>query len=343
MVVGLNYNLSQSELRGISGGAGIKFFMQQCQVHSLIYQSESSFYYIEPPSTVDKPELGTFYADQPFHHQKYYFDLGKRCIQSNSNIWRENINSLKDLFFGILYPTYWSAKGIKILMPLSGWISFLSFLLSGLAVCLAYKTSRFYVCLLLIEIPLLQGIIFIFLNGERRYLYSVIATFFILSGYAVERLVQGSYASRMILMQYSLALLFVAVFSWQQGLFSDRRKPLHFSLNAVDQPVALGSPWNTPGYFKLFEPGIEIYTDQVVYPHHLEVSLDNNDTYCLEYWHNHQRLATQNIQPANLPQGGMAIYEIDTPIGVQTQGINEIKVLPIAGDGSYSLGHLKLN
>ena len=115
---------------------------------------------------------------------------------------------------------------------------------------------------------------------------------------------------------------------------------VHRSLAQVSTPKARGSHWNASDNLVFGESGIEIHLGKAVSHPRLEVSLDGNDGYRVEFFRGRQRVLVRKISPAYT--AGLEIYRI----GVQEPGstkpvsYDRIRFLPVQGDRHYALGHL---
>jgi arabinofuranosyltransferase len=88
--------------------------------------------------------------------------------------------------------------------------------------------------------------------------------------------------------------------------------------------------------------GVEIDLDKEYHAGEMEVSLDNNDSYNLYFMQNYCLQGKLILQANLIPGGGLCVYNITLPEEVSERGYNKICLVPIEGDGSYSIGHLKL-
>jgi hypothetical protein len=71
----------------------------------------------------------------------------------------------------------------------------------------------------------------------------------------------------------------------------------------------------------------------------VELALDHNDAYQVTYYREGQPLAQRLIAPG---QGGsgLRLERVITPDAVR-EGFDALGVLPLYGDGRYSLGHVR--
>ncbi len=104
-----------------------------------------------------------------------------------------------------------------------------------------------------------------------------------------------------------------------------------------------GSAWDGPGTIRILKDrplkinfGAQVWSDSV------EVALDGNDKYVLEFIDTERDtlLYQVHIQPAFPASGGIQIYSIGLPAFVRREGFNRIQIEAISGDGWYGAGHL---
>ena len=114
------------------------------------------------------------------------------------------------------------------------------------------------------------------------------------------------------------------------------------NLPEIDEPKAAGTPWNHPDNFLISEKGIKINLGKEYHAKRMEISLDNNDDYEIIYLSGSSEIANQTSQAHIIPQGGLAVYLIDVPQSAFENGYDSIKVIPLRGDGLYSIGHIRL-
>jgi len=114
------------------------------------------------------------------------------------------------------------------------------------------------------------------------------------------------------------------------------------TLSEINEPKAAGTPWNHPDNFLISEKGIKINLGEEYHAKRMEISLDNNDDYEIIYLSGSSEIANQMIQAHIIPQGGLAVYLIDVPQSAFENGYDSIKVIPLRGDGLYSIGHIRL-
>jgi hypothetical protein len=111
----------------------------------------------------------------------------------------------------------------------------------------------------------------------------------------------------------------------------------------VSEKRESGNPWNVGT--RVFGPrgllvtmATPVDASQVK---HVELSLDSNDDYRLAFLKGGVFVGGGIIWRRPYP-GGLATYWADVPASVRETGFDGLYVLPFAGDGSYSLGHVRL-
>jgi len=107
-------------------------------------------------------------------------------------------------------------------------------------------------------------------------------------------------------------------------------------LAAYSKPVNEGTSWDRESNLLIEENHIvEFATPALPTVREVDVSLDNNDTYAIELRGDQTRTLTLGPTPN---RKGLVHYKraVDPPV----TGVRAIRVRPLSGDGSYSLGHL---
>lgn len=87
------------------------------------------------------------------------------------------------------------------------------------------------------------------------------------------------------------------------------------------------------------DSGMEIVFPEAVKTTRLEIALDHNDSYLVEYYLNSQKLAQQIIPTALLPDpGGISARTVAVPSKTASSGFDRVRIFPYTGDASYCLG-----
>jgi arabinofuranosyltransferase len=104
-----------------------------------------------------------------------------------------------------------------------------------------------------------------------------------------------------------------------------------------------GTPWNATGNTQISYRGLQIDLEGLCQASRIKISLDNNDYYVLLYLKGERLLAKQPIPPRSMPGGGLAVHHLEVPSEAYRRGgYDRLKIIPVSGDGRFSLGHLKL-
>jgi hypothetical protein len=110
---------------------------------------------------------------------------------------------------------------------------------------------------------------------------------------------------------------------------------------AIERPKAEGTPWNDPTNIIFDTQGIYINLGQRSHARRLEASLDNNDAYRIDFLLNDRLVGSLQVAKV-LPGMGLALRTTGVPSSASEAGFDTLRVLPISGDGAYSLGHIRL-
>jgi len=347
LIMAENYRISDGELRSIGAAAGINYFMKQCKIHKLEYQAPGLYYNFVPAMTADKPHFGNFVGQKPFHKQSYYFSLGDSCVAANSNANYENAVSLLSLFFGPFYPSFPSAEGFNELLPgyrivLAG-ICISSFMLFALLLFTRHRRNS----MLLMGSICCVSTVYYFLNVDHRHLYSLLWPVLLLLLLGLQHLISCRRLSSITCALFIVSaspILAAYIQSVVYPNLRDNKRPLEFDLDDIPPLPHQGAFWNTAGFYKLFSNGIHISTptDSLKNKTAIVVSLDNNDSYRLEFIADGDSLFVTELGPQFRQLGGLNHYSVALNETVKTQGSDKIIITPLNGDQSYSFGGLQI-
>jgi len=104
-----------------------------------------------------------------------------------------------------------------------------------------------------------------------------------------------------------------------------------------------GAAWDEPGNQVMSETGIVVDLGRRWDATVAEVSLDGNDTYQVAYLLGGREVAQQVVHPRLVRSMGLGVHRLVVPVEASRKGYDEIRILPLQGDGCYSLGHLRLS
>ena len=113
-------------------------------------------------------------------------------------------------------------------------------------------------------------------------------------------------------------------------------------LPRVTVPVKEGTPWNAKACRVLNDMGISILLNGRCHFSSLEVSLDGNDHYSLQFYLENKRLAVCHVDPDASHGTGLRTDTVTVPDSAARHGYDRVVVQPFGGDGLYSFGHLRL-
>jgi hypothetical protein len=118
-------------------------------------------------------------------------------------------------------------------------------------------------------------------------------------------------------------------------------RPVAVALSAVSAAKPENLPWSHPSNFVFGEDGLSAsvaFSQRVT---SVDVSLDNNDAYSLEFRRGGAVLWKGAVSIAN-NGGGLAVRHLDVAGGLLLRRGDEVLVAPVNGDKHYSLGFLHL-
>ena len=119
---------------------------------------------------------------------------------------------------------------------------------------------------------------------------------------------------------------------------------IHVNLGSITVPKSQGAPWNSPDNIQFHDSGVEVNLENIYHSHSIEISLDHNDTYKIIYLLGNSELDSYVIEGNKVSiQEGLAVYSVKVLPKTRINGFNKIKVIPMRGDGMYSIGHIRLS
>jgi len=185
-VVGETYRISQGAVLGLSANAGQNFYFSQCRVSSVSSTYRGELYSFTAASFTGRPEYGSIHLDLPVHAQRFFADLGWRCLKEEPRPWGVLVQRASDLFFGPLLPTVPNAAGFATLLPLFRWL----FLGCAVIAPLAFAGRRAHgvepAALGLLGGVLAMALVTLALFGvEHRYLYPLLPLVYVLAACVV--------------------------------------------------------------------------------------------------------------------------------------------------------------
>jgi len=117
------------------------------------------------------------------------------------------------------------------------------------------------------------------------------------------------------------------------------RPPIQVDLLSFNTPKKEGTAWDDPTNIILdHRNGVQVNLDKIYKSEEIEISLDAGDYYHIFYYLNESEIANQLAFGKTVP--GLNIYILDVPDKAVKNGYNNIRIIPIEGDGLYSIGHL---
>ncbi|HEX5658311.1 MAG TPA: hypothetical protein VFX59_14010 [Polyangiales bacterium] len=117
-------------------------------------------------------------------------------------------------------------------------------------------------------------------------------------------------------------------------------KTSHATLEDLSEPVREHALWDATGTFQIPARGVTIELPKPSHAVRLELSVDGNDDYRLEF-----RSGTKALAKVDTPaeaRGAMRTRKVQVPDAARSAGFDYIYVRPSGGDGMYSIGYLRL-
>lgn len=107
----------------------------------------------------------------------------------------------------------------------------------------------------------------------------------------------------------------------------------------LSQPIKAGAVWTDENAWILDEAGTNILLGEVMHSQEVSILADNNDKYQIILKNGGQVLYQEITDKAE--NGGMQPRSIAVPEGIAAQGFDAVEIVPLGGDGKYSIGYLQ--
>jgi arabinofuranosyltransferase len=119
--------------------------------------------------------------------------------------------------------------------------------------------------------------------------------------------------------------------------------PFHKHITELPASQAEGTPWNHSENTVLGEQDRLIITlGKTSHASIIEITADNNDDYQLLYFLDAAQIGQSLIPRKKEAFNGLSLRVIEVPRKVAERGYNILRIMPLSGDGLYSIGHIRL-
>jgi len=143
---------------------------------------------------------------------------------------------------------------------------------------------------------------------------------------------------------------FKEIFRFNLGLHADlidREKyrmagMLQVDLRSIEAPVPEGTRRSDERCRSLTPSGIQISIGSRVHNSQIEVSLDHNDDYLIQFLMGDRRRGEALARAHRIASKGVWVHTIDVPASAAQDGYDSILILPQRGDKNSCIGHLRL-
>ncbi len=109
--------------------------------------------------------------------------------------------------------------------------------------------------------------------------------------------------------------------------------------------VAQSQASNSAGLDEVFQfsdSGLQVQLDALTHSGQISMSLDAQDRYQVSFRANGEELADLDIQAPTGSEPGLSAFQVAVPAAAVQAGFDQIRILPLTGDGQYNLGFLHL-
>ncbi|MFH1067171.1 MAG: hypothetical protein V1746_04660, partial [bacterium] len=118
-------------------------------------------------------------------------------------------------------------------------------------------------------------------------------------------------------------------------------KMVKISLEKVSQPKPEGAPSEASDNVFFRDRGVEITLEGRSFAKGIEISLDHTDDYQVVFLRDGKDVGKIEVS-GKMGRSGLTIHRLKTPSSAWKKGFDKIRVFPVRGDNSYSMGHLLL-
>lgn len=119
------------------------------------------------------------------------------------------------------------------------------------------------------------------------------------------------------------------------------------SIDALTQVKIQGTAWDAAGNVMFGGTGIRVsdFDAQIISENEhiqsLEFSADANDSYVISFFKEGEKIYDTDIA-AHKWKHGLTYHTLKLPSEVKAKGFDQLALVPITGDGRFSLGHMRL-
>jgi len=175
--------------------------------------------------------------------------------------------------------------------------------------------------------------------------WGLVITILLLLGLPVALLVRRQTTELRYSLPVCLLLLVVVVFYWRSS--TPKTLTLEQRIAACEQradaedyqePRQRGSNWDATGNAIFDWKGLTVRFEDIRQHHRIELSTDSNDQYMLVLLRRGEAVGS-HIMPAR-PVPGVSAYNFAVPPEAGEVGYDSLVLLPLVGDGRFSLGHI---
>lgn len=121
-----------------------------------------------------------------------------------------------------------------------------------------------------------------------------------------------------------------------------RDQPVSVSLADVSELKRENTFWAVPSNVIFGSAGLSVKLGGTLRPKSIEISVDNDDTYRVDGLLGGQPVYSKQIALRE-NGGGLAVHSLPVAAGEAPLGIDEIRVTPLAGDGNFAVGHVRVS
>jgi arabinofuranosyltransferase len=114
------------------------------------------------------------------------------------------------------------------------------------------------------------------------------------------------------------------------------------TIDDLSEIKAAGTAWSDPDNTVITGGDLTVELNGRSHAPGLEISLDHNDTYRIDYLDGDDVVANQELAPAYTDIGGLAIHRVAVPPEAVEAGYTKLRITPVGGDDMYSVGHIRL-
>ncbi len=117
---------------------------------------------------------------------------------------------------------------------------------------------------------------------------------------------------------------------------------IEVNYSQLREPQRAGRGWSLYGMQIMAQNGMTVVLDSLAHNRRVELSVADYSPYRIVFMRQNRELDGVTTGGDPSPIGALAVDTVDVPLAIATEGYDRLKIVPIGGDGRYSVGHVRL-